>query len=78
VTARVYCFDLVPLRTGTNWTREMDDWLRAEYFPGLSIAALTLDARRKFPRCGTTELNVTRRLETLRLYSRRKARRCAF
>lgn len=70
----VYCYDLVPLRTDTNWTRKMDDWLRATYFPGLSIAMLTLDARRRYPMRGTTELNVTRRLETLGLYSRRKNR----
>jgi hypothetical protein len=71
----VYCYDLVPTRTHTNWTRQMDDWLRANYFPGLSIASLTWDARHRFPRRGTTELNVTRRLEDLGLYSRRKARK---
>jgi hypothetical protein len=76
VTVRVYAYDLVPTRTHTNWTRQMDDWLRANYFPGLSIAVLTLDARHKFPMRGTTELNVTRRLEDLGLYSRRKARKC--
>jgi hypothetical protein len=74
VSVRIVCYDLVPTRTFTNWTRPMDDWLRETYFPGLSIAALTLDARHKFPRRGTTELSVTRRLEDLGLYSRRKAR----
>jgi hypothetical protein len=74
VTARVYCFDLVPLRTGTRWTREMDDWLKAEYFPGLSIATLTVDIQKRFGGSGMNEACVTKRLETLRLYSRRKAR----
>lgn len=72
----VYCYDLVPLRTQTNWTRAMDDWLRAEYFPGLSITMVAVAARERFGNFkGLTDLNVLRRLETLGLYSRRKARR---
>ena len=31
----VYCYDLVPLRTSTRWTRAQDDVMRKEYFPGL-------------------------------------------
>jgi len=38
--ANVYCFDLVPLRTHTRWTRAHDDVMRAEYFPGLDPLAL--------------------------------------
>lgn len=44
----VYCYDLVPLRSKTTWTREMDAWLLAEYFPGLSFAMIADEACRKF------------------------------
>ena len=40
LTASVYCFDLVPLRSSSRWTRRHDDVLRAEYFPGLDPTML--------------------------------------
>lgn len=42
----VYCYDLVPLRTQTRWTRRQDDVMRSEYFPGLDPEMLIASLRR--------------------------------
>lgn len=64
----VYCYDLVPTRD-KNWTRKMDDYLRAEYFPGLSVAQLAGDMKQRFPMRGfvLTERAVANRLSRLGL-----------
>ncbi len=74
----VRCYDLVPLRTQTKWTREMDDHLRANYVPGLDVALVTVELRARFKvrwfRCGTEAANrmVANRLSELGLRNRMK------
>ncbi len=46
---KVYCYDLVPIRNHTRWTRAHDDVMRAEYFPGLD-PIMMLSALRKVGR----------------------------
>lgn len=51
---KVYCYDLVPTRIHTRWTRAHDDVMRAEYFPGLDPMML-LDSLRKVGRIPTND-----------------------
>lgn len=44
----VYCYELVPLRTKTSWTRAMDNFLVANYCPGTDTAMVTDELRTKF------------------------------
>ncbi len=43
---KVYCYDLVPLRTSTRWTHAHDNVMRAEYFPGLDPMMLLYSLRK--------------------------------
>lgn len=45
--SRVYCYDLVRLKT--RWTCKQDDVLRTEYFPGLDPIMLLDPLRRAGP-----------------------------
>lgn len=65
--AVVYCYDLVPLRSDTKWTRGMDDYLRAQYIPGLSLAIVALDIRKAFGKNWVNEKVVAARLSQLGL-----------
>jgi hypothetical protein len=68
----VYCYELVPTR-GNVWTRAMDDWLRENYFPGLSIAQVSEDFRGKFKIHGhITDWMIRKHLCEMKLCSLRK------
>lgn len=73
----VYCYDLVPLRTQTRWTRAQDDVMRSEYFPGLDPSMLIEPIKRVTksyaPWYGPAHavLCITKRLSDLGLRKRR-------
>ena len=46
----VYCYDLA--RKRSRFTPEMDAFLRAEWFPGLGMAQLTVAFYERFPMSG--------------------------
>lgn len=62
----VYCYDLVPMRTKTFWTRAQDEWLLATYFPGLSFDMLADEAKQKWPRRSFSGKAIQNRLKDIR------------